>query len=356
MAAAAMVVALVGGGSLAGEAWSRPTGRDPGLDFAQRLKARLGAIVESARRRGFSGAVLVARRGRPIFSRGVGLADRARRIRVGPRTVFDIGSITKNLTLAAALALVEDGRLELSDRLGELLAGVPADKQPITLRQLLEHRAGLPQYVVDAPGGDFLELSRRQALRRILDRPLRFEPGSNYGYSDAGYSVAAAVIEDAAGRPVEAFLRERMLRRGGMTSAGFYGDRWPRPRVAIGYGGKRHGPRNAPDAWSHVSWSLKGAGGAAASAPDLLNWTRRLWGGRVLKATTVRTFYEILAEPERLPRGNDFVLGYGGANDYGFNSAVVEGDRARRLVVVLTNTDKDRAERLANRIAALVFD
>jgi CubicO group peptidase (beta-lactamase class C family) len=356
MAVVAMVVVLLGGGSLVGEAWSPPTRGDPGLDRAQRLKARIGAIVASARRRGFSGAVLVARRGRPIFSRGVGLADRARRIRVTPRTVFDIGSITKNLTLAAALALVEDGRLELSDRLGELLAGVPADTQAITLRQLLEHRAGLPQYVVDAPGGDFLELSRHQALRRIFDRPLRFAPGSDYGYSDAGYTVAAAVVEDAAGRPFEAFLRERILERGGMTHAGFYGDRWPRPRVAIGYGGKRHGQRNSPDAWSHVSWSLKGAGGAAASARDLANWTRRLWGGSVLKPTTVRTFYEILAQPQRLPRGNDFVLGYGGANDYGFNSVVVEGDRARRVVVVLTNADQDRAETLANRIAPLVFD
>lgn len=69
----------------------------------------------------------------------------------------------------------------------------------------------------------------------------------------------------------------------------------------------------------------------------------------------MRTFYEILAQPERLPRGNRFVVGYGGANDYGFNSAVVETDRVRRLVVVLTNTDKNRAEKLANRIAPLVI-
>jgi CubicO group peptidase (beta-lactamase class C family) len=354
MAVVAMVGALRGGGSVAGAASSQPTARDSRLDHEGRLKARIGAIVEAERRRGFSGTVLVARRGRANFSWSVGLADRARRIRVRPRTVFDIGSITKNLTLAAALALVEDGRLALADRLGELLPGVPADKQSITLRQLLEHRAGLPQYVVAAPGGDFVELSRDQALRRILDRPVRFEPGTGYGYSDAGYTVAAAVIENAADRPFEDFLRERILERGGMTSAGFYGDGWPPSRVAIGYGGKRHGRRNAPDAWSHVSWSLKGAGGAAASAPDLLDWTRRLWGGRVLKPTTVRTFYEILAQPERLPRGNEFVVGYGGANDYGFNSVVAEADGARRVVVVLTNAGNNRAERLANRIAALV--
>jgi CubicO group peptidase (beta-lactamase class C family) len=350
---AAVVVALLGGGSLGGDAPSRVTAS--GLDRDARLGGRIGAIVKSERRHGFSGAVLVARRGRPIFSRGLGWADRKRRIRVTPRTVFDIGSITKPLTMAAALALVDDGRLDLSDRLGDLLPGVPADKRAITLRQLLAHRAGLAEYVVDAPGGDFVELSRHEALSRILSQPLRFEPGTDYGYSDAGYTVAAAVIEDAAGRPFEDFLRDRILTPGGMSSTGFYGDRWRPSRVAIGYGGRKHGARNAPDAWSHVSWSLKGAGGVVASAPDLLNWTRRLWSGRVLDRSTVRTLYEILSEPERLPRGSSFVMGYAGANDYGFNSAVVEGDRAGRVVVVLTNAGKNRAERLANRIARLVF-
>jgi CubicO group peptidase (beta-lactamase class C family) len=355
IAVATAALPLLAGGFVAGHAPSQATGGSSRLDGERQVHARIGAIVASERRRGFSGAVLVVRRGRPDFSRGVGLADRTRRIGITPRTVFDIGSITKPLTLAAALALVQAGRLDLSDRLGELLPGVPVDKKEITLRQLLEHRAGLPEYVVDAPGGDFVELSRDEALSTVLSRPLRFEPGSDYGYSDAGYTVAAAVIEDAAGRPFERFLRERILRRGGMTSAGFYGDDWRPSRVAIGYGGRRHGQRNAPDAWSHVSWSLKGAGGVAASARDLRNWTRRLWSGRVLDQRTVRTFYEILAQPERLPRGNRFVLGYGGANDYGFNSVVVEGNRARHAVVVLTNAGSNRADRLAGRVAPLVF-
>ena len=347
-AATATCIALLAGGAAVGEASPMP-------DREQSLRDRISAIVDSEQHRGFSGVVLVARGGRPLFSRAVGHADRRRRTPVTTRTVFDLGSVTKPLTLAAALALVEDGRLALSDRLGELLPGVPDDKRAITLRQLLAHRAGLPEYVVDAAGGDFAELSREDALRRIFSRPLRFAPGSGYGYSDAGYTVAAAVIEHASARPFEEFLRERVLERGGMRSAGFYGDRWRRSRVAIGYGGRRQGARNAPDAWSHVSWSLKGAGGAVGSARDLRAWTRRLWSGRVLEPQTVRTFYEILAEPERLPRGNGFVLGYAGANDYGFNSAVAEGRRGRRVVIALTNAGGNRAERLARRIAPLLF-
>jgi len=351
---AGVVIALLGGAAV-GDAASQVEVGGSALDRERSLRGRIGAIVESERRRGFSGVVLVARGRRFTFSRSVGLADRRRRTPITARTVFDIGSVAKPLTLAAALALVEDGRLALSDRLGDLLPGVPDDKRAITLRQLLAHRAGLPDYVVDSPGGDFAPLSRDEALRRILSQPLRFEPGSDYSYSDAGYTVAAALIEDAAGRSFEDFLRERILERGGMMSAGFYGDRWRRSRVAIGYGGRRHGARNAPDAWSHVSWSLKGAGGVVTSARDLRNWTRRLWSGSVLAPKTVRTFYEILAAPERLPPGNTFVIAYAGANDYGFNSAVVEGDRARRLVIALTNADRNRAERLADRITPLLF-
>jgi len=353
LAVAGVVVGLIGGP--VGDAASRAQVGGSALDRERSLRGRIGAIVESERRRGFSGVVLVGRGGRRIFSRGVGLADRRRRTPITARTVFDIGSVTKPLTLAAALALVEDGRLALSDRLGDLLPGVPDDKRAITLRQLLAHRSGLPEYVVDSPGGDFVELSREEALQRILSRPLRFEPGTEYGYSDAGYTVAAALIEDAAGRPFEDFVRERIFERAGMTSAGFYGDHWRRSRVAIGYGGRSHGARNAPDAWSHVSWSLKGAGGVVASARDLRNWTRRLSSGSVLGPKTVRTFYEILAEPERLPPGNAFAIAYAGANDYGFNSALVEGDRPRRVVIALTNVDRNRAERLADRIARLVF-
>jgi CubicO group peptidase (beta-lactamase class C family) len=354
LAVVTMIVALLSSSAVASEP-PQQVAAAAAVGKKGSLRARIGAIVESNRRRGFSGVVLVKQAGRTVYSRGVGFADRRRRIPVTPRTIFDIGSITKPLTLAAALALVEGGRLNLSDRLGDLLPGVPADKQAITLRELLAHRAGLLEYVVDAPGGDFVELSREEALTSILSRPLRFTPGTRYGYSDAGYTVVAAVIENVTGQPFEGFLRQRVLRPGGMTTAGFYGDRWRKSRMALGYGGRTHGARNAPDAWSHVSWSLKGAGGVAASARDLATWTRRLWSGKVLGRKAVRTFYEILNEPDTLPRGNRFPIGYGGANDYGFNSVVVEGDRARRVVVVLSNAGRARAERLATRLAPLVL-
>lgn len=75
----------------------------------------------------------------------------------------------------------------------------------------------------------------------------------------------------------------------------------------------------------------------------------------MLDRASVRTFYEILAQPDPVPRGNGWVLGYGGANDFGFNSVVVESDGARRVVVVLTNAGGTRAEKLADRIDPLVF-
>jgi CubicO group peptidase (beta-lactamase class C family) len=177
---AGVVIALLGGSASVGDAASQPEVGGSALDRERSLRGRIGAIVESERRRGFSGVVLVAPSGRPVFSRGVGLADRRRRTPITARTVFDIGSVTKPLILAAALALVEDGRLELSDRLGDLLPGVPDDKRAITVRQLLAHRAGLAEYVVDSPGGDFAPLSRDEALQGdgARDRDLSLETRS----------------------------------------------------------------------------------------------------------------------------------------------------------------------------------
>jgi hypothetical protein len=95
--------------------------------------------------------------------------------------------------------------------------------------------------------------------------------------------------------------------------------------------------------------SMSSTGGAPRNARSSAAWQ----GSRRHPFLTLS--YEILVQPERLPRGNDFVVGYGGANDYGFNSVVVEADHARRLVVVLTNAHRNRAERVARRIEPLVF-
>ena len=186
---------------------------------------------------------------------------------------------------------------------------------------------------------------------------LRFAPGSGYGYSDAGYTVAAAVIEQGIeGSPFEAFLRERILERGrhavggilrGPVAAVAGGDRVRRP------GGPGRGRPRRVVARVVVAegrrWRRRiGSGPAHLDAPAL---ERQGAGAAAQSGRSTRSS----AEPERLPQRAGFVLGYAGANDYGFNSAVAEGHRGRRVVIALTNAGGNRAERLALRIAPLLF-
>src|SRR5688572_8023627 len=113
---------------------------------------------------GFSGAVLVTRDGELLVESHHGFADRQRGVPFGPDTLFDVGSISKQFTATAILALQADGRLDVGDSIAAHLPDVPADKAGITIQQLLTHTSGLP----DGFGGDYEVVTRDELLRRAL--------------------------------------------------------------------------------------------------------------------------------------------------------------------------------------------
>jgi CubicO group peptidase (beta-lactamase class C family) len=127
----------------------------------------------------FSGQILVARDGRIVLHQAYGLADRGSMRTNTVETVFDIGSITKQFTAAAILALAEEGRLAVTDTLGRFLPDLPAPKSGLTLHALLTHSSGLPQY----SGEDYDPLTG-ESFRAWLDTVLvEFSPGERFQYS-----------------------------------------------------------------------------------------------------------------------------------------------------------------------------
>ena len=141
---------------------------------------------------GFSGSVLLAVGDEVRLARGYGVADRESKRPNRSDTVFRLGSVTKPVTAAALLVLADQGRVRLDDRLGERLTGVQGTHANITVEQLLSHTAGLP----DATGEDFGPGERHEVLNVIFNTPPHFPPGTAYAYSNAGYSVLAAIVED----------------------------------------------------------------------------------------------------------------------------------------------------------------
>jgi CubicO group peptidase (beta-lactamase class C family) len=164
-------------------------------NFSDALEAYLKSRAEAD---AFSGAVLVTERHRPFFSFASGWADRERGYVNRLDTRFNIGSVGKSFTAVAILQLAEQGRLSLSDTIGQHLPNYPRPAaEKVTIHHLLTHRSGLPpSFINDRFWAlkDSLRLNR-DYVQLFIDLPLAFEPGTRNLYSNPGYVVLGAIIE-----------------------------------------------------------------------------------------------------------------------------------------------------------------
>jgi CubicO group peptidase (beta-lactamase class C family) len=259
-----------------------------------------------------SGTFALASGDEVVHCQGVGDADRANGLAAGCDTVYDISSMTKQFTAAAILKLQMMGELEVADRIGEHLGPVPADKRAITIDQLLTHTSGLTAVL----GDDYEPLGRDQMVRAALRSDLRSAPGAEHRYSNLGYSVLAAIVEEASGVGYEEFLARNLFAPAGMTQTGYVLPEWDPEQVAIEYDerGRPHGrPYDHPWAGDGPYWNLRGNGGLLSTAADMLRWHVALDGDEVLDA-----------EAKRLLFAPHVAEGHGSPLDYGYGWSVTE--------------------------------
>ncbi len=227
---------------------------------------------------GYQGTMLVVRNGEIVLRKGYGPANRSEGIPNAADTLFDVGSFAKTFTAAAVLQLEAAGRLKVADSIAKYLGGVPADKAPVTIHQVLTHTSGLQDDF-----GTYEDIGRAEALGRIFKIPLRFAPGSDYAYSNGGYVVLAAVVETAGGMPFRDYIRRNIFERAGMSDTGFWGEEAPpvKPsRIARGY--DELGEVGNPLAWSGKTWYDLGGGMVLSTVDDLYKWISALDGSAVL--------------------------------------------------------------------------
>lgn len=230
---------------------------------------------------GAPGTVVAARGAASVTCSGRGPADPGAGTRARCDTVYDIASMTKQFTAAAVVKLQTEGRLRVSDPLSRHLDGVPADKRGITLHHLLTHTAGLPESL----GDDYDPVSRAELVSGAFAAPLQSPPGERYAYSNTGYSLLAAVVEEASGTDYESYLADRLFGPAGMTGTGYVLPAWDARRIAVEYDrrGRPQGtPLDHPWADDGPYWNLRGNGGMLSTARDMLRWHRALLGDRVL--------------------------------------------------------------------------
>ena len=237
---------------------------------------------------GFSGNVIVARRGEVLLERGYGLADREDKIPVTPETVMTVGSISKQFTAAAVLKLEMEGKLHTADPISDYLPNVPDDKRSITIHELLTHTAG---FASDYGDGDYEPIGRDAFVARVLAAPLQSKPGSQFLYSNAGYDLAAAIIERVSGTSYERFLHDNLFQPAGMAETGFHIPHWKAGQVAVGYNDSgRWG--TMPQHWGTDGpyWNQIGSGGIQSTPRDMYRWHEALSGETILSAAEIRKF------------------------------------------------------------------
>jgi CubicO group peptidase (beta-lactamase class C family) len=254
------------------------------------LGVTLDGQMRQLAEKGFSGVLFVAKDGKIVLDKGYGAANKEKQIPYSPETVFDIGSITKQFTGAAILKLEIQGKVRTTDEIGKYFKDVPPGKAGITLHHLLTHTAGL----IDVVGGDYEKISREALIKQALASPLKFAPGAKHEYSNLGYSLLAAIIENVTGKSYERYLQDNLFKPAGMKQTGYVIPKWKRENLAVGY--KQDGsPWGTPtdQAWDTDGpfWNLRGNGGILSTINDLYKWHLALEGEKILSKQAKEKYF-----------------------------------------------------------------
>lgn len=315
----------------------------------------------------FNGAVLVAQQGKVIFKKGYGYANFEWDITNTPDTRFRIGSVTKQFTAMMILQLAEKGKLRLDGKISDYLPYyAKANGGRVTVYHLLTHTSGIPNYT-SLP--DFFRRyarnpsSPKDFIPVFSELPLEFEPGSAYKYSNSGYFVLGAIIEEVTGLSYARALQDYILKPLNMRNTGYdLADPLIKKRAA-GYRKTANGYANAP----YLDMSLPYAAGAMYSTvEDLYLWDQALYKDQLLGPESKAIYFQPflkgyacgwLRRPFSLGRTKDTVssIWHNGSIN-GFNSIIVRIPESKDLVVLLNNTGNADLEGIAGNILGILYN
>lgn len=171
----------------------------------------------------------VARAGAVILERGYGMANLEYDVPITSATIFEAGSVSKQVTAEALMLLVRDGKLSLDDRVNKFVPELDASAKDITIRHILSHTSGLRDWGTVAGISGWPRGSRHVTMKHVLDiisrqKALNFPAGTQYSYSNSGYNLAAIIVERTSGKSFPDFTRERIFVPQGMTHSSWRDD------------------------------------------------------------------------------------------------------------------------------------
>jgi CubicO group peptidase (beta-lactamase class C family) len=329
------------------------------------LERVAAAIATRAERGEFSGTVLLARQGKALICRGYGLAHIEQGTPNTPQTKFQLASITKQFTALAILMLQEQGKLDVQDRLSDLVpTGVSAWRE-VTIHHLLTHTSGIPDlsfwpnFIDPTQPGPITPAYLRELFGA---KPLHGPPGTRFVYSNWGYILLGYVIEQISGLPYATFLQRHVFTPAGMTSSGYADRRAVLHKRAASYAIEHGTLTNASFLDLEDAYA---AGGLYSTVEDLLCWDRTLMDGTVLSHTSLAAMLT-----PHVPIGDGSSYGYGwqigrrfgrqvvyhGGRIDGFRVLLARYPAEQVCIAVLANLQTCDPEALADTLAAALFE
>ena len=235
-------------------------------------------------------AVAVSRGGQVLASRGFGMSDLAQNLAITPRSVFHVASVSKQFTAMSLVLLAKSGAVSLDDDIRKYLPELPSYGQPVTIRHLLTHTGGIrDQWSLLMTAGWRLgdDLITEQDVLEIVarQRSLNFAPGTDWLYSNSGFSLAAIIVKRVTGKTLREFAEENLFRPLGMSQSHFHDDN------GMVVPGRTHGYGYRDAAWKETvpNYSTVGATSLFTTVIDLVQWHRHLDEGLLGGPEALRT-------------------------------------------------------------------
>jgi len=319
----------------------------PQADPVARMEQIIHSYVGDHR---FMGSVLVARDGKPLLDKGYGFANLEWQVPNTPTTKFRLGSITKQFTAASILLLEERGKLKIEDPVKKYMPDAPPAWDKVTIFHLLTHTSGIPSFTgfPDYPKREWETMTPQQLVDWFRDKPLEFEPGTKWNYSNSGYVLLGYLIEKISGQSYAGFVQQNIFTPLGMKDSGYDSNSAIIERRAAGYSPGKDGPENA--GFVNMSVPLS-AGGLYSTTGDLLRWEQGLFGGKLLspaslaKMTTPFKQDYAFGLAVSTQDGHKAITHDGGIQ--GFNTSMIYYPDEKLVVAVLANMNGPGAGQIA---------
>ena len=239
----------------------------------------------------FTGTVLVARDGQPIFRKAYGAANRDWMIQNAVDTKYRIGSITKQFTAAAILQLVDQNKLGLDDPIQKYLPALPASWGQATIRQLLSHTSGIPSYTTpDDSDAKVMPVHHtpQELIDLMKDVPMNYENGAKFQYNNMGYVLLGRIVETVSGTSYPNYLRQKLLKPLNLRNSGYDDGRVVVRQMAQDY---TDGDDTVVKGRFVDMSNTYAAGAMYSTVDDLLAWQQALIKGKVLTPPRLKAMF-----------------------------------------------------------------